>query len=139
MLQKDSIRWVGRSPCTVGTPDMAFIGDSSCLMGFHVSSLQGLLPTQRIESFCSMGYVGPAGYAAIIDKMVARGATPKKLIIAMHPVQFAREKSWNGWVNFVRDDPLAVPVRVDYPKGGLDYLRTSWLERMIYNPLPGTY
>jgi hypothetical protein len=124
---------------TVSAPDLAFIGDSSCLMGIHVPTLRAAFPARRIESFCSIGYLGPASYAVLLDRMIERGATPRKLIVAIHPVQFVRDPSWEGWVALIRNKQLSIPVHIGFPKGGLDYLQTDWIESLIYNPLPGVF
>jgi hypothetical protein len=120
--------------------ELAFFGDSSCLMGVDVPLLRERLRAREVESFCNMGYVGPAGWAHMIDSMVARGAPPRATIIALHPVTLAREESWAGWADFVRQDgaPTAQPPRTT-PQAALDYLNFRFAADVLYTPLPGAF
>jgi hypothetical protein len=118
--------------------DLAFLGDSSCLFGIHVPTLLHAFPGSNVESFCTIGYVGPDGYAAMLDKMIARGRQPRKLILVFNPIQFARDPRWNEWPGFIRNDRFEVASSPAFPAGGLEYIRLL-MERAVYTPLPGAY
>ena len=118
--------------------DLAFLGDSSCLMGVHVPTLRQAFPGSDIESFCTIGYVGPAGYAAMLEKMIARGRQPGKLVLVFNPIQFERDPRWNEWADWIRTDHFETPSALTFPAGGLEYVRLL-MERAVYNPLPGGY
>jgi hypothetical protein len=121
-----------RSPAV----DVAFFGDSSCLMGIDVPRLRAALHRPLIESFCTLGFVGPAGYAVQIERLLDRGAAPRNLVLVFHPIQFQRHASWEGWSNLVADGlpPPAVSVG-----GVFDYMRRKWFDGAFYMPLPGAY
>ena len=118
--------------------DLAFLGDSSCLFGVHIPTLLQTFPGSRIESFCTIGFVGPDGYAAMLDKMIARGRQPGKLVLVFNPIQFERDPRWNEWPAFIRTDHFEAPSVLTFPAGGLEYIRLL-MERAVYNPLPGAY
>ncbi|MEY9565111.1 hypothetical protein ABH978_000950 [Bradyrhizobium ottawaense] len=118
--------------------DLAFLGDSSCLFGIHVPTLLHAFPGSDVEAFCTIGYVGPDGYAAMLDKMIARGRQPKKLVLVFNPIQFERDPRWNEWPTFIRTDRFEVPSGLTFPAGGLEYIRLL-MERAVYTPLPGAY
>ena len=120
------------------TSDLAFLGDSSCLFGVHVPTLLQAFPGSKVESFCTIGFVGPDGYAAMLDKMIARGRQPRKLVLVFNPVQFERDPRWNEWPAFIRTDHFEAPSVLTFPAGGLEYIRLL-MERAVYNPLPGAY
>ncbi|MBR1167441.1 MULTISPECIES: hypothetical protein [Bradyrhizobium] len=118
--------------------DLAFLGDSSCLMGIHVPTLLRAFPGSGIESFCTIGFVGPDGYGAMLEKMIARGRQPRKLVLVFNPIQYERDPRWNEWVSFIRTNRFEVPSGLTFPAGGPEYIRLL-MERAVYNPLPGGY
>lgn len=119
-------------------PNLAFLGDSSCLFGIHIPTLMQAFPGSNIESFCTIGYVGPDGYAAMLEKMIAGGRQPEKLVLAINPIQFERDPRWNEWPMFIRTDHLEAPSVLTFPASSLEYIRLL-MERAVYNPLPGAY
>jgi hypothetical protein len=127
-----------RRAAMVLSPDLVFIGDSSCLMGVHVPTIREHLPSLRVESLCTIGTVGPAGYAHILDRMVARGAAPKAIVIMLHPIQFQRHPSWEGTTRFVQDGG-ALPVRPSNPLIATIRFLQLQLSRVFFTPLPGNY
>lgn len=130
----EQIRRAERLPAA----DLAFLGDSSCLLGIHVPTLMRAFPGSDVESFCTIGFVGPDGYAAMLDKMIARGRQPRKLVMVFNPIQYERDPSWNEWPGFIRTDRFEVPSSLTFPAGGAEYIRLL-MERAVYNPLPGAY
>ncbi|WFU24644.1 hypothetical protein QA649_42775 [Bradyrhizobium sp. CB1717] len=130
----EQIRRAERLPAA----DLAFLGDSSCLMGIHIPTLLQAFPGSDVESFCTIGFVGPDGYGAMLDKMIARGHQPRKLVLVFNPIQYERDPRWNEWANFIRTDHFEAPSSLSFPAGGLEYIRRL-MERAVYNPLPGGY
>lgn len=129
-----------RRAAAVPAPDLAFVGDSSCLMGVDVSTLRSRLPDKAIESFCTLAYVGPAGYAQMIQTMINRGAAPRKLVIVLHPIQFDRQPSWDSWVAVIEQGGLPQGGRdLGFPLAAFDHARFAWLATIAYQPLPGAY
>lgn len=121
----------------LGAPDLAFVGDSSCLMGIDVPRLHVAFPQHSIESFCTLAFLGPAGYAVMIDRMLDRGVIPGKLVIVLHPTQFQRDARWDSWINLAKDGPSAPSQSV--LDTVLEYARLKWLGSVLYAPLPGLY
>lgn len=125
---------------TLPAPNIAFVGDSSCLMDIHVPRLRELLQDGSVESFCSLAFLGPAGYAYILDSMIERKATPRALVIAMHPVGFRRSPEFEVWPAAVRQGGLSyVGHDPGFPAAALDHARFRWLAPVLYKPLPGSY
>jgi hypothetical protein len=117
--------------------DTAFLGDSSCLMGIYVPSLPSRWGSS--EGFCTLAYVGPAGYAIMLDRMIDRGTAPSRLILVLHPIQFQRQTDWDTWVDVVKDEGQRSTTTLKFPWSALDFLRFEWLVRWLYSPLPGSY
>jgi hypothetical protein len=108
-------------------------------MGLDPKLLGRALDGRNVQSFCSIGFLGPAGYARMLDSMIVRNAAPKALVFMFHPVTFRREASWEYWPAFVRNAGQAEAPSLRFPRSALDYLEFEWLSRLIYNPLPGAY
>jgi hypothetical protein len=79
---------------TLPAAEVAFFGDSSCLMGIDPRLAERELALRPIQSFCSIGFVGPAAYAHMLAGMIERNAAPKVLVFMFHPATFQREPSW---------------------------------------------
>jgi hypothetical protein len=118
---------------------IAFFGDSSCLMGIDPPLLERALDLHAVESFCSIGFLGPAGYAQMLAGLIERNAAPNVLVLMFHPTTFRREPSWEFWPTFVKDGARPTTVPLEFPRSGLDYVEFEWLGRLIYSPLPGAY
>jgi len=123
---------------TIAAPDIAFFGDSSCLMDIDIPRLQSQLTAIRsMESYCTLAFLGPAGFKAQIDKMLSRGAVPRRLVLVFNWIGFDRHKDWDGWINYALNGPPALQA----PSMGsvLDYMRRKWVDEAVYAPLPGTF
>jgi hypothetical protein len=114
------------------------IGDSSCLMDVNASRLSAGLG-RSAESLCSLAYVGPVGYAQILSTLLERDASPRLLVIVLHPAAFQRDPSWDSWPAFVKNGGVVSAPPIRFPQSALDYIRVGLVERAIYNPLPGSY
>jgi hypothetical protein len=117
--------------------EIALLGDSSCLLGIDAPSIERALHLHPVESFCSLAYLGPAGYAYMLAGMIDRNAAPKVLVLVFHPVAFRREASWEFWPQFVANGGKVSAPPLHFPRSSLDFLAIEWLGRVIYSPLPG--
>lgn len=121
---------------TLPAADIAFIGDSSCLMGIRPISIQRTLALAKVQSLCTIGFVGPAGNAHILTGMIERNAAPKVLVYMIHPVAFRLGKGWEIWPEFVKSVGKVEAPALSFPYSALDYIRFEWLSPVIYSPLP---
>ena len=115
--------------------ELALLGDSSCLMGIVAPLLRDELKVET-QNYCTIGYVGPAGYAVMIDDMTA---SSRWIILAIHPVQFIRDASWDSWVAYV-----ASPTEQKGPgplsiRQALAVAREYFEKTAVYDPLPGSF
>lgn len=118
--------------------EIAFLGDSSCLMGIDPPYMERML-NRSVESFCTVAYAGPAGYAAMLEQMIERGATPKVLILMFHPVAFRPDPTWTFWTDLVRNKGRINMMPLEFPRSALDFLAFELVTRFLYSPLPGGY
>ncbi|MCR6636434.1 hypothetical protein [Devosia sp.] len=117
--------------------DIALLGDSSCLMGLSPKDMPNKLGS--IESFCTLAYVGPTGYALMLEQMLDVRTEPETLVLVFNPVQFRPEPSWSDWDSYVTPPTTPhAPTHV-FPFSGLEFLRVEGLNRLIFSPLPGAY
>ncbi len=117
---------------------LLLLGDSSCLMGIDAAQLSARLG-RHVENLCSLGYLGPAGYAAMLDQLLSSNPRPDRLVLVFNPVQFDRRPEYEAWTQFAsRDAPLPDPSSYR-AVASLDYVRTVWLDRVLYDPLPYGY
>lgn len=63
-------------------------------MGVDVPALEAATSLSS-EAFCTAIFSGPVGHAEMIDALLARGAAPGRLVIMIHPAQFARKGDWD--------------------------------------------
>lgn len=118
--------------------DIAFLGDSSCLMGIDPPHISKLL-NRSVESFCTIAFAGPTGHAAMLEQMIERGTSPKMLILMFHPVAFRPIEAWNVWVDLVKNKGQLNAQPLDFPRSALDFLAFELVTRLLYSPLPGGY
>jgi peptidoglycan/LPS O-acetylase OafA/YrhL len=86
---------------TVNPADIAFFGDSSCLMGIHPPTLRAALGSKSVESFCMFGSAGAIADAKIIELLARRGSLPRVAIVVIHPLQFQRLSLNTEWAPFI--------------------------------------
>lgn len=119
-----------------GDRDVVFVGDSSCLMGIDFAKLDRLYGGHT-ASFCSIAYLGPRGYAKLLNRYFAQGHSASAIVIALHPVQFKRDPGWNKWISFVDNDGPARDRRKWWL--ALRTIETNALGKVVYSPLSGTW
>ncbi len=123
---------------TIPPADVLILGDSSALMGVDAGEL-GRLLGRRVESLATLAWVGPAGYARLIDEYAARHPLAT-LILLFHPGSLdITEAAFE--INGYEREVLGMPRRAgrslfDAARYSL-YVHT--LMRAIVLPLPGVY
>lgn len=133
IVQEQLARIAAPAPASV-----AFFGDSSCFMGVDPPALGALL-RRSVTAYCTLAYIGPAGYASSIKRLLGGPARPEVIVLMIHPTQFKREPSWESWPAYVENwTPRPTPTQ-KFPVAGLDYLRLDVLGRSLFKPLPGAY
>lgn len=124
---------------TLPAAEIVFLGDSSCLMGIDALAVERALDLHPVESFCSLGWVGPAGYGQMLAGLIDRNTPPKVLVLMFHPIAFRREPNWDYWSALVDNWERPKKPALGFPRSALDFLAFEWLTRLIYSPLPGAY
>ncbi|NLG32161.1 MAG: hypothetical protein GX550_01420 [Syntrophomonadaceae bacterium] len=122
---------------TLQDTDLLIIGDSSGLMGIDALNLSKRLGGLRVESLCSMAWVGPAGYAKMLEKTYNTGNRPKILILIFNYTQFDRKCEWDTWEKMAAENPMH-PKHIP-AKGAIKQIYGKIIEPVAYNPLPGAY
>lgn len=119
--------------------DIALIGDSSCLMGVDSAQLSRRLGGLRTENFCTIGYVGPAGYADMLDHLGKQAVSPDAVLVVMiHGTQLDRDPSWDFWPRYVQTMGLNVERTTD-PLRSARHATWDLLDPAVFPVLPGTY
>jgi len=121
--------------------DVLLVGDSSCLMDVDVGAIRRLTGGTSVGSLCNVGYVGPAGYAVLLENYFSRGRHAKAVVLMMHGLQMKRDPDWDAsFTNYVIKDGM-VGARIT-PASFVVQARQKFLsviEPISYQPLPGTY
>jgi hypothetical protein len=124
---------------SIGSVDLLLIGDSSCLTGIDVDRLSERLG-KRVASLCSIGYLGPAGYALLLQSFAQSGSRYKQLILAMHPDSMIRDESWHSWTYFVRRGGPTEPRGLwQWILTGLQLAERSYLSTLVRFPMRGAF
>jgi hypothetical protein len=124
---------------SIGPVDLLLIGDSSCLMGIDVDRLSKRLG-KSIASLCSIGYLGPAGYALLLQSFAESGGRYKELVLAMHPDSLIRDPSWDYWAEFVRSGgPKEAGGWREYITTGLRLAESVLLWPVVRFPMQGRF
>ena len=118
--------------------DLVLLGDSSCLMGIAAPLVAEQLNLE-VENYCTIGYVGPAGYASMLNDIKPGSRHPHWIVVALNPAQFVRQPSWESWVGYVAS---ASQRRIRHPptvKDAFGFGRRSVNRLLAYEPLPGRF
>ncbi|MFZ5893962.1 MAG: hypothetical protein ACOY0T_23065 [Myxococcota bacterium] len=78
---------------SIGRADVLILGDSSVLMGIDAVQLSHELGGARVESLATIGFMGPRGYAKLLDNYVSAGHTAATLVFLMHPKSLETSES----------------------------------------------
>jgi hypothetical protein len=111
------------------------VGDSSGLMGIDPEMLQASLGVET-ESLNTLGYVGPRGYASLLDRFRARGGTASRLVLVLHPSSLMRKPVWLAWERMTISGALDPNPPADLVQGTRARL-LSIAEPVLYFPLYG--
>lgn len=116
--------------------DIVLFGDSSAVMGIDPAILEEKL-ARPVESFATLGVIGPEGYAFMLDTLAAQSTPFQKIFFVLHPIQFRRHPSWEGWIPMIKSWNVVPPRPPD--SSPLDAVRGFTNRYLIYAPLPGAY
>lgn len=113
--------------------DVLILGDSTALMDVDAARLSDLLNC-RVESLATVGYVGPAGYGALLDTYIDRGRSTRELLVLVSPVTLALPEQWD-WARIIREDGGLPPLVPQPPViGAMEKVRTELLYKVVYYP-----
>jgi hypothetical protein len=118
-------------------PEIAFVGDSSCLMGIDASAIARRLGV-RVANFCTLGYVGPAGYAHMVDELRTRAPDSAELVVMIHGIGLARKPSWDSWAEYVATGGASARRPVSFLTAARVTAQAA-LDPMVFRVLPGAY
>ena len=125
---------------TIAHTDIVLVGDSSGLMGVDAPLLGQLLGGKKVENLCTLGYVGPAGYASLLERYFQRGEKAETVILLMHAVSLNRpEKDWEGWQEMVVDERDFRGGAENSWKGVRAKLNQVAFGRLFTLPMPGAW
>ena len=127
---------VERAATIATDPDVLLIGDSSGLMGIDAELLGELLGGARVESLNMIGFVGPRGFAAVLERFLARGGSVRRLLVVFHGQSLNRPISWRGWERVVIQGTWKV-VPPDHWFAGVRARLLATAEPILYVPLDG--
>jgi hypothetical protein len=121
-----------------GGADLALVGDSTC-----VNSLDGPRLSERlgkkVQPLCTMSFVGPRGYAKLLERFFAAASSDAGAIVVMHPGQFERHSAWEFWADpevWADDQIRNASNRFQQPWGSLKILfRRGIYGRLIDTPI----
>jgi hypothetical protein len=116
--------------------DVAILGDSSALVGIDPQILEQRLG-KSVESFATIGVLGPAGYALMLDMLREQHNPNQRVVLVTHPIQFHRIAEWEVWVPQTRK--WAQPAVVDRSSAPIDLIRGITSQKLVYSPLPGSW
>ena len=69
---------------TMPRAELLVLGDSSAMTDVDVDVLGRELGWASAESLATLGFVGPAGYAAMVERLTARHVRPQVLVLLVH-------------------------------------------------------
>ena len=123
---------------TIPAADVLILGDSSALMGVDAGAL-GRQLGRRVESLATLAWVGPAGYARLIDEYAARHPLTT-LVLLFHPGALSITEAAFENYGYERE-VLGTPQRTG--RSVFDAARYSLyvhtIMRAVVLPLPGVY
>lgn len=100
-MEREIIRTqIARADTLPDSVDILIVGDSSGLMGIDPLALGAGLGGARVESVATLGFVGPRGYAALLERMLRRGVRPARVLITLHPASLDRRETWAHYARF---------------------------------------
>jgi hypothetical protein len=120
--------------------DVLIVGDSSALMGVDASLLGRRLGGMSVENLSTLAWVGPRGYAHLLQMYFRRGLQAKAVVLLMHEAAMNRPSAgWDNWEQVV----LTEHAPSNEERNPLLALRTALnsvlFGRVFAPPMPGLW
>jgi hypothetical protein len=125
---------------SIGPVDVLFIGDSSCLMNIDPGAL-GRRLGKRVASLCSVGLIGPAGYAHLLREYADSGSQYQQLVVVLHPETLLWDATLVWWTEWVKrgGPPDAPDAWSDRLVNGLRFIEAKYLGQIVRIPMQGSF
>ncbi|MBF0340669.1 MAG: hypothetical protein HQL95_06845 [Magnetococcales bacterium] len=123
---------------STGNTDLLLIGDSSCLMGIDPKQLSRQLDGIRVDSLCSIAWIGPVGYATMLRHYLEKHEAPTDLVIVLHLAQFNRKIEWDRQTEYIAH-AFDKAYRLSKVTEALDYLEHALFDLVNFTSLKGRY
>ena len=123
---------------TIPDADVLILGDSSALMGIDADQLGRELGGKRVESLATIGFVGPAGFAHLLDETATAGHHFGTVVLVLHGVSLALDERVFGRLGF---EAMAEghEKRGRWPTWVRDAIYDRWVATVLDLPLPGSF
>jgi hypothetical protein len=123
----------------LGPADLLVLGDSSGLMGVDAARMERPLG-RRVQSLATVGYVGPAGYARMLDRVATHTTERPQVLLLLSPVSLAIDEAGFatkglGLETKVLAGPTVAPRESEVRPVELIYARL--FAPLIRAPMPG--
>jgi len=124
---------------TVIRPQLLILGDSAALMGVDVRRLGQELQL-RVESLATLGWVGPAGYAQLLEAVAERAGPPTWVLVLLCGNSLSLSEEQFAQAGF-ESRVLAGSASVDEATGAStrDRIYERLFSPLLDPPLPGRY
>ncbi len=129
---------IERADTLPGDVEVLVVGDSSGLMGVDPSALGAGLGGARVESLATLGYVGPRGYAALIERILRRGGHPARVILTLQETSLSRRQHWERYARLV-DTGIVGPAPPSQLFAGVRARLLSIADLVLFLPMPGQF
>ena len=125
---------------TIERADMIIIGDSSALMGVDAGLLGRLLGGRSVENLATLGWVGPRGYAHLLEQYSKRGQRVGAVVLLMHGVSLDRpEKDWDAYEERVISERDPGVAAATLASGFRAKLGAGMFGRLFALPMPAAW
>ena len=126
---------------SIRNADIIIIGDSSALMGTDPALFKKLTKGKKVESLATLGWVGPRGYAALLENYLQNNKKIDTVIFLIAGASMEVDEatfSNTGYEKTVTGaaSPSSLKNRLT---GARNFLFYNTIDRAVDMPLPGSY
>jgi hypothetical protein len=131
---------VRRAKSISGT-QVLVIGDSSAQMGVDAPLLTLLLDDKRVENLSTIGWVGPKGYARMLEMYFGRDLNAEAVVLLMHASSLDRPEGlgWERWESAVVDEHQLQWTQENLMDGIRSRFGTVLFGRLFALPMPAAW